>query len=87
MEQIYLIENFNDLVKAFKGSRDGEDPVPMMETGAKLLIGLEDESLQIIGSRRFILADKLRNQSKQFVNYCVAHQISQGSFECSMLDD
>ena len=78
MQQVFLIKTFEDLVKAFKGNRDADDPVPKMEIRAQLKINLHTDTIKLVRSDTFRLDEALKGRASEFVTWCINQQISSG---------
>jgi hypothetical protein len=70
VKQVYRLESFADIQQAFSVVRAADDLVPMMEE--KAMLHIDGESLMLLDSQKFVLADELRRQGKAFVSHCIA---------------
>lgn len=69
MRTVHLLETFEDVEHACRGSRSGgDDDVPMMADTAVLHITGERMELE---SEQFTLSEELRLRGKEFVEWCI----------------
>lgn len=78
MKQVFKLETFDDIKKAFSGSRNAGDPVPMADDKDCLVIGGDWMRLE---SKNFVLSEELQSSGRKFVEHCIREVIGK-RFDC-----
>ena len=78
MKQVFKLETFEDIEKAFCGSRSAGDPVPMAGEKDCLVIGGDWMRLE---SKTFVLSGDLQVSGRKFVEHCI-HKVIGTRFDC-----
>lgn len=69
MRQVFVLDTFEDIEKAFNGVRGPDDKTPMMEEKAKLNIHGDTLTLE---SENFVLGEHVRSCGNRFVLHCIS---------------
>ncbi len=72
MKQVFVLETFEDIEKAFSETRIDGDETPIVEEEAVLHI--RNDSL-MLESKKFVLGEAVRCMGDQFVLYCIQQVI------------
>lgn len=72
MKQVFKLETFADIEKAFCGTRAGGDTTPMVAEKDLLVIGGEWMRLE---SATFVLSEDLQASGRKFVEHCIGKVI------------
>lgn len=84
MKQVYLLDSFQDIEKAFSSDRQAGDATPAIEERARLHIS--KKSLTLTGTAKFVLSEDLKTKGEGFVKHCIIkcignkYELNQASF-------
>jgi hypothetical protein len=68
MKQVFKLETFEDIEKAFVGIREPDDPVPVVGEKDCLVIGGDWMRIE---SKSFVLSENMQASGRKFVEYCI----------------
>ena len=68
MNQVYVLETFEDIEKAFSRVRSSGDSTPSVENSDRLEIHGDSLTLK---SKRFVLGENVRVSGNAFVRHCI----------------
>lgn len=65
MKTVHLIETFDDLCHAFRGSRSAHDAVPMIEESA--ILHVEFGEIILKNTEKFVIGESIKEKGKEFL--------------------